>query len=216
MDFMNHNYDDEYTYESRPGHKRGPMATAAIVLGVLSITLSSIIYVALPCGAIAVICAILSRDRNSMPGRSKAGMICGIIGMVATTVITVSAFRYVLTTDEGRSYLEYYYRIYTGDYDFELDETLEELFPFLYSSEDSENSGSDDSLNGDSDHSDGEDSGNYDNGSDNHSNDNGDFVNDSPGGSYDSRPNDTPDNAGEQPGGSAPQQNSPAEEGGFI
>ncbi|MCD8396258.1 MAG: hypothetical protein LUD12_03570 [Lachnospiraceae bacterium] len=198
MDFMNQNYDDEYTYESRPGRKRGPMATAAIVLGVLSITLSSIIYVALPCGAIAVICAILSRDRNSMPGRSKAGMICGIIGMVATTVITVSAFRYVLTTDEGRSYLEYYYRIYTGDYDFDLDETFEEIFPFLYGSENSEGSGSDDmempgsddSLNGDSD--DGED---YNNGN---SDDTG----------SDERSNDNND--------STPQQNSPAEEGGFI
>ncbi|MCD7813770.1 MAG: hypothetical protein LUH20_06925 [Lachnospiraceae bacterium] len=164
MDFMNQNYDDEYTYESRPGRKRGPMATAAIVLGILSITLSSIIYVALPCGAIAVICAILSRDKHSMPGRSKAGMICGIIGMVATTVITVSAFRYVLTTDEGRSYLEYYYRIYTGDYDFDLDETFEEIFPFLYGSEESDDGrsgdmevpGSDGTPDGDSDPSEGE------------------------------------------------------------
>jgi len=203
MDFMNQNYDDEYTYESRPGRKRGPMATAAIVLGVLSITLSSIIYVALPCGAIAVICAILSRDRNSMPGRSKAGVICGIIGMAATTVITVSAFRYVLTTDEGRSYLEYYYRIYTGDYDFDLDETFEEIFPFLYGSENSEGSGSDDmeipgsddSLNGDSGHSAGEDYGDYKNGN---SGDTG----------SDERSNGNND--------STPQQNSPAEEGGFI
>lgn len=211
---MNHNYDDEYTYESRPGRKRGPMATAAIVLGVLSITLSSIIYVALPCGAIAVICAILSRDRSSMPGRSKAGMICGIIGMAATTVITISAFRYVLTTDEGRSYLEYYYRIYTGDYNFDLDETFEEMFPFLYGSEDSESSGSDDmevpgsddSQSGDSDHSDDGNSG--DSGNDGGADSNGDFVNDSPGGGN-SRPDDAP-------GGSAPQQSTPAEEGGFI
>ncbi|MCD7832905.1 MAG: hypothetical protein LUH00_02785 [Lachnospiraceae bacterium] len=188
MDFMNQNYDDEYTYESRPGRKRGPMATAAIVLGILSITLSSIIYVALPCGAIAVICAILSRDKHSMPGRSKAGMICGMIGMVATTVITVSAFRYVLTTDEGRSYLEYYYRIYTGDYDFDLDETFEEIFPFLYGSE-----GSDDGSSGDMEVP----------GSDGTPNDDSDP---SEGGDYDDGNSN----------GSAPQQSSPAEEGGFI
>ncbi|MCC8102802.1 MAG: hypothetical protein LIP11_11290 [Clostridiales bacterium] len=192
MDFMN-NYDDEYTYESRPGRKRGPMATAAIVLGVLSITLSSILYVALPCGAIAVICAILSRDKHSMPGRSKAGMICGIIGMVATTVITVSAFRYVLTTEEGRSYLEYYYRIYTGDYDFDLDEAFDEMFPFFYGSEGSEDDGSDEMEIPGSDGSQGDDFGGYDNGS-----------------------SDDQENSGEQPDGSAPQQDNPAEEGGFI
>ncbi|MCD7715846.1 MAG: hypothetical protein LUI39_05280 [Lachnospiraceae bacterium] len=137
-----YNYDDEYNWESRPaGGRNNTMATAALVLGVLSITLCSVFYVSLPCGAIAIICAILSRDNRPMVGKSKAGIICGSIGMVITLVFTVSAFRYVLTTEEGREYLQYYYRMYTGDYDFDVDEAFEELFPFLYDSDENGTNG---------------------------------------------------------------------------
>ncbi len=138
-----YNYDDEYNWEQRPARRRkNTMATAAVVLGILSICLCSVFYVSLPCGAMAVICAILSRDSRPMTGKSRAGMICGVIGMVITVVLTVSAFRYVLTTDDGREYLQYYYRMYTGDYDFDIDDAFKELFPFLYDSEGTDPNGS--------------------------------------------------------------------------
>ncbi|MCD7818568.1 MAG: hypothetical protein LUH07_05910 [Lachnospiraceae bacterium] len=140
-------YDDEYNYEQRPARRRSPMVTASVVLGILSIVLCSAFYIALPCGALAVICAILSRGEQPMAARSKVGMICGILGMVVSVVVTVSALRYVLTTETGRSYLEYYYQMYTGDFDFDLDEALDELFPFLDDSQDEPggNSGEDSS-----------------------------------------------------------------------
>ncbi|MCC8068128.1 MAG: DUF4190 domain-containing protein, partial [Clostridiales bacterium] len=137
-------YDDEYNWERRPVRGRNTMASAAMVLGILAIALCSAFYIAFPCGALAVICAILSRDNHPMTGKSKAGMVCGIVGMVISAVLTVSAFRYVLTTEEGRSYLEYYYRMYTGDYDFDVDEALEGLFPFLSDSGENGESGSED------------------------------------------------------------------------
>lgn len=177
-----YNYDDEYNWESRPaGGRKNTMATAALVLGVLSITLCSVFYVSLPCGAIAIICAILSRDNRPMVGKSKAGIICGSIGMVITLVFTVSAFRYVLTTEDGREYLQYYYRMYTGDYDFDVDEAFEELFPFLYDSDENSTSGSEngsgDSATDDRTNDDfgngglGTDNGGSDNGSDGSSDD---------------------------------------------
>ncbi|MCD7955174.1 MAG: DUF4190 domain-containing protein [Lachnospiraceae bacterium] len=140
-------YNDEYMYENPSYRNKNPMATAALVLGILSITCCSIIYVSLPFGAIAVICAILSRGNGRMSGKSKAGIICGIVGLIATVAITVSSFYYVLTTEEGREYLQYYYRVYSGDYDFDINNALEEMFPFLYGSGNSTD-GSDDSGSG--------------------------------------------------------------------
>ncbi len=186
-----YNYDDEYNWERRSVRGRNPMATAAVTLGILSIVSCSAFYIALPCGALAIICAILSRDNRPMISKSKAGIICGIVGMIASLIVTVFSFRYILFTEEGRAYLEYYYQMYTGDLDFDIDEALGWLFPFLYDSEsaDSEDTqgigGSNDAGGSNGDSNFGEDgSGNSDDGS--------------------------------QPGGSSPQQNNSADEGGFI
>lgn len=127
-------YDDYYYDPPQPGSGNA-MATAAMVLGILSIVTFSVFYVALPCGAIAIICAILSRSSHAMPGKSRAGMICGIAGAVFSLLITIYSFTYVMTSVEGRAYLEYFYQQYTGDFDFDLDETLQQIFPFLNHSE---------------------------------------------------------------------------------
>lgn len=194
-------YDDEYMYETSPHRNKNPMSTAALALGILSITCCSIIYVSLPFGAIAIICAILSRGNGQMPGRSKAGIICGIVGLIATVSITVSSLYYVLTTDEGRDYLQYYYRIYSGDYDFDLDETLEEMFPFLYGSDNDTGSSKDA-------------------GSDNGSQEYGGYENEIPGDDYeDEIPGSGGSNgsAGEDSGGSnGSNHSSGQDDGGFI
>ena len=123
-------YDDtSYEYEQRP--RKNPMTTAAIVFGILSLLSSMIIYISLPCGALAVILAILSRTSSPMAKKAKAGLICGFCGMVATVVITVSTFYYVLTDSGLRSVLEYYCQAYLGDYDFNLEEELADIFPFI-------------------------------------------------------------------------------------
>ncbi len=211
-----YNYDDEYNWESRPaGGRKNTMATAALVLGVLSITLCSVFYVSLPCGAIAIICAILSRDNRPMVGKSRAGIICGSIGMVITLVFTISAFRYVLTTEDGREYLQYYYRMYTGDYDFDVDEAFEELFPFLYDSDESNQNSSQRSGSGDSDTDDGSGSGSY--GSGNNGADDS-FGNDTDDGGEGS--NGYNGGSGTQPGGGGSDGGSNGSgsdgEGGFI
>ncbi|MCD7745078.1 MAG: hypothetical protein LUI13_07345 [Lachnospiraceae bacterium] len=192
----NYNYDDEYNWERRPVRGRNPMATAAITLGIVSIVSCSAFYIALPCGALAVICAILSRDNRPMVGKSKAGIACGIAGMIATLIITLFSFRYVLFTEDGRAYLEYYYQMYTGDLDFDIDEALGQLFPFLY---DSGNDNAEDPQSGSS----GDNSDGYGNpGSGN------DEFNDDGSGHGDSGH----DGSGSQPNDS----NNSADEGGFI
>lgn len=116
-------------YQSRPS--KNPMATAAVVFGILSLVTCFIIYLSLPFGALAVIFALLSRVEKPMRQKARRGMICGICGMIATIILTVSAFYTVLTDSSMRSFLEYYLRIYTGDDTFDLDNALESLFPFI-------------------------------------------------------------------------------------
>lgn len=123
-------YDDtSYEYEQHP--RRNPLATAAIILGILSLVTSMMIYISLPCGALAVILAILSRTSSPMTKKAKTGLICGFCGMAATVIITVSAFYYVLTNSDLRSLLEYYCQAYLGDYNFDLNEELSNIFPFI-------------------------------------------------------------------------------------
>ncbi len=127
-------YDYDDYYGSYPGKKKSRMATAAMVLGIIAIFTSSAFYIALPCGALAIICAILARTNHPMTSRCKAGIICGAVGIVISVIVTVYAMFSLFSTESGRDYLENIYRSYTGDSDFEL----EEIFPFLGGSDEEE------------------------------------------------------------------------------
>lgn len=118
-------------YGSVPQPVRNPMATAAIVFGIISLISCLFFYVSIPCGALAALFAVLSRSREPMPGRSKAGMVCGICGMILSAGLIVSSFWMVLTNAQLRAYMEYYVQYYLGDPSFDLDEALVESFPFL-------------------------------------------------------------------------------------
>lgn len=122
----NQYYDNEYPYPAR-----NPMATASITLGIISIVSCTFFYVALPCGALAILCAILSRSRTPMPKKSRMGIIAGLIGIAATAVITVTSLHSVLTNPELRAYVEQYLQYYTGDPSI----TLDDLFPFIPASD---------------------------------------------------------------------------------
>lgn len=130
-------FDDMYGPSERP--RSSTMAGASLFCGIASIIFCSTFYLALPCGALAVIFAVLSRIGGGMPGRSKTGIICGCCGMAATVIVTVVAVRYALTNPQMRAYVERYIQTYTGDFDFDLEEQLGGLLPFL----------SDDSSDGD-------------------------------------------------------------------
>lgn len=135
-------FDDMYGPSERP--RSSTMAGASLFCGIASIIFCSTFYLALPCGALAVIFAVLSRIGSGMPGRSKTGIICGCCGMAATVIVTVIAVRYALTNPQMRAYVERYIQTYTGDFDFDLEEQLGGLLPFLSDdSSDGADSGSD-------------------------------------------------------------------------
>lgn len=121
--------DTEYGYSN--GYSRNPMATGAIVLGVISLFTCLIFYISIPCGAIAVLLAILSRGKNRLPGKSKAGIVCGTIGMCLSLGITLASVWVVLTNTQMRAYMERYLQYYLGDSSFDLDRELVTMFPAL-------------------------------------------------------------------------------------
>lgn len=121
----------DYDYEYGSRITRNPMATAAIVLGIISVLACLFFYISLPCGALAILCAILSRGRNPMPGRSKAGFICGIWGILLSISLVISSVWMMLTRPDMRAYLEYYMQYYLGDPEFDLEQELENAFPAL-------------------------------------------------------------------------------------
>lgn len=69
--------------------KRNPaMAVAALVLGCVSIVLCTCLYISIPCGALAILFALLSRGGSlRMNGQACAGLGLGIAGLVLTIVV---------------------------------------------------------------------------------------------------------------------------------
>lgn len=132
--YNNDMYDNDMYRQYRPN----AMARASFNLGILSLMFCSIFYIALPCGALAILCAVLSRTGSSLPRRCRFGIISGLCGMIATLVITGTLVKKVFTDPEIRSYLEYYLQAYTGDYELDLDEELSNIFPFLKSTSEKE------------------------------------------------------------------------------
>lgn len=63
------------------GNKKG-MAIAAMVLGILSVVLCCLWYIAIPAGLIAVILGALSMKDPSSKAFAITGIITGIIGLV--------------------------------------------------------------------------------------------------------------------------------------
>lgn len=127
-------HNDMYGYVPR----RNPLATASMVLGILSLCTCFIFYLSLPFGALAILLAILSRIERNMSGKGKAGIICGLCGIIVSIAVTVSSVYFVLTDATARSYLEYYLQIYTGDSELSLEEEFGNLFPFISEGESSD------------------------------------------------------------------------------
>lgn len=81
-------YGQEPPYE-QPAEPPRPsaMATASLVLGILSIVFTCCCCGGFIFGSLGIIFALLSRVDHTMEGRAKAGLITGIIGMVLTVIL---------------------------------------------------------------------------------------------------------------------------------
>lgn len=62
--------------------KKNNMATASMVLGILSIVLACCCFLGFMLGALAILFACLSKVDDHMEGKAKAGLTTGIIGIL--------------------------------------------------------------------------------------------------------------------------------------
>ena len=99
------------------------MAVASLILGIVAVFTSGCIYLALICGSLGIILALLSKGGElTLDAYGKAGLILSGIGLALTLLIYTAAFLFVLQQYGGiDGFLEEYLRLYNAD-------TLEELY----------------------------------------------------------------------------------------
>ena len=120
---MNENY--EYNQTHNMLNPRVGLATAASVLGLVSIVLIISGYFSIILGGIAITLAFLSRgfDGKLFP-QAKRGIVLGLIGLVGGYALIVTSFVTVFTDPEAHSLVNQYTETRFGQ---SFDEMLTEL-----------------------------------------------------------------------------------------
>lgn len=96
---MEHHFDADreehsfYGESPKTPHSSSGMASAALVLGIISIVTACCFYISIPLGALSILFAILSKE-PSRPylSQAKSGLILSIIGIAATLLLLALAF----------------------------------------------------------------------------------------------------------------------------
>lgn len=118
-------YDSPYTSK---GSQR--MQIAAMILGIISIASCTCLYLAIPCGALAVILGVLSRGgQMKFENKAQIGIFLGLIGLGFTIVLFTSSFLYSL-----REYgsIEGILRAYAEMNGMDYEEMMQQLYPESY------------------------------------------------------------------------------------
>lgn len=106
-----------------PDRRSSGMELAALVLGILSLSLFCCPYASLPCGALAIILALLSRGgERKCSSRGLGSLILGSLGLGLGLLFMVFAFLYnfVFSEDAWKNrelYLELYEDINSDSYE---------------------------------------------------------------------------------------------------
>ena len=97
--------DKKISYPATPPYenRRSPgMATASLVLGILSLATSFCLYFALPCGALGIILALLSRGgTRSMDNQATVGLILSACGLFFTICLWGFALLFTFQVNGG-------------------------------------------------------------------------------------------------------------------
>ena len=115
---------NDYNYDYNPNPEppapepaHSGMETAAIILGILALMGSTCFYLSIPCAAVGILLALLSRGRKEhMSNRAKTGLCISAAGLVLTvglTSYTVYHYKDLFSSPEFqqrmKDYMEYYY-----------------------------------------------------------------------------------------------------------
>ncbi len=100
MDYQNDSQLDRQEMPPNPPYqdKRSHgLATASLVMGILSLATCCCIYSAVVFGALSIIFALLSKGGEvTMDGMGKTGLILGISGLAITIVLYIIMFLYAI------------------------------------------------------------------------------------------------------------------------
>lgn len=115
---------NDYNYDYNPNPEppapepaHSGMETAAIILGILALVGSTCFYLSIPCAAVGILLALLSRGRKEhMSNRAKTGLCISTAGLVLTvglTSYTLYHYRDLFSSSEFqqrmKDYMDYYY-----------------------------------------------------------------------------------------------------------
>lgn len=121
-------YNEYYNQYGKPREnpRSEPMEYASLILGIVAFVGCTCIYLSLPCGAIAIILATLSRSGEMAYGsKAQAGLMLGIFALVFTVLlygVSFAALLYEYGSIEG--ILDAYSELAGMDYN----ELLQQLY----------------------------------------------------------------------------------------
>ena len=116
---MNQQFYNQQYNPMPPRDKRSrSMETASLVLGLISFTTCTCLYISLACGALAILLGILSKGGElTMSNRAQAGVIMGILGLVFTVVVYAASFAIAISAYGSiEGILQAYCKMYGIDY----------------------------------------------------------------------------------------------------
>lgn len=125
-------FDPIYTTYQTPQMNRGSerMEIASLTLGIIAVSSCLCLYLSIPCGALAVILANLSRGGQMQYGsKAQVGLILGIIGLAFTIVIYGSSFAIAL---HEYGSIEGILKAYSEMSGMDYEELMQQLYPQGY------------------------------------------------------------------------------------
>ena len=126
MDMYQQSYN--YTYEQSNSNRRSKrMEIAALTLGIIALVSCTCLYLSIPCGALAIIFASLSRGGGMSYGsKAQMGMILGILALVFT--ITLYAVFFGAALYQYGS-IEGILKAYSEMYNMDYNDLIQQLMP---------------------------------------------------------------------------------------
>ena len=123
MDFEQETNIPHTSYQKKHSES---MALAAMVLGMISLTACSCIYLSVVCGALGIILALLSKGGEcEMNARARTGLALSSAGLILSIIAYTVSFFILLSQYGGiDGLLQEYMHFYNAD-------TIEELYQIL-------------------------------------------------------------------------------------
>lgn len=134
MDNYNYQQPDDNSYQNNTDKRSAGLATAALVLGIVSLVTLIFVLPTLVCGSLAIILGLLSKGGEStVDGRGKAGIITGTVALCLITLILIILGAFgsednAVNTFEREFRMEFeneynnYNDYYNNDYDYNYDD----------------------------------------------------------------------------------------------